>query len=76
MQLRNRELLGQFQQRYREVTLTAFAHPQANLKKSMTQENLSNLLYTANEDLARGRQMLGCIMDDVKMISFDEIRTI
>ncbi|KAE9022593.1 hypothetical protein PR001_g11599 [Phytophthora rubi] len=71
MPLLQRAMLEQYHEAFIEVTLTAEVAPRAKLHRGMTHNALVALLFAANTDSARGRQMIGRLMDDVKMLYFD-----
>ncbi|KAE9339352.1 hypothetical protein PF008_g11610 [Phytophthora fragariae] len=76
MPLLQRAMMEQFHETHIEVTLMADIPPRAKLRKNMTHHTVLDLLYTANADSARGRQMIGRVMDDVKNLHFDGIHTL
>ncbi|KAE9311417.1 hypothetical protein PR003_g20023 [Phytophthora rubi] len=69
-------MVEQFHETHMEVTLTADISPRAKLRRNMTHQTVLALLYAANADSARGRQMIDRVMDDVKLIHFDGIHTL
>ncbi|KAE9275066.1 hypothetical protein PF008_g29436 [Phytophthora fragariae] len=76
MPLLHRAMVEQFHETHMEVTLTADISPRAKLRRNMTHQTVLALLYAANADSARGRQMIDRVMDDVKLIHFDGIHTL
>ncbi|KAE9007060.1 hypothetical protein PR001_g17058 [Phytophthora rubi] len=76
MQLLERAAIEQFHEVHCEVMLTAAVSPSAKLRRGMTHNALAAQLFSANTDSAKGKQMIGRLMDDVKMLFFDGVHTL
>ncbi|KAE9282813.1 hypothetical protein PR003_g27303 [Phytophthora rubi] len=71
-----RAIIEQYHGIHLETPLTADVDPRARLRKSMTHNTILGMLYAANGDTARGRQMISRLMEDVKRLHFDGIHTL
>ncbi|KAE9292768.1 hypothetical protein PF008_g24978 [Phytophthora fragariae] len=71
-----RAIIEQYHGIHLETPLTADVDPRARLRKTMTHNTILGMLYAANGDTARGRQMISRLMEDVKRLHFDGIHTL
>ncbi|KAG6616070.1 uncharacterized protein IUM83_03737 [Phytophthora cinnamomi] len=71
-----RAMVEQFHETHVEATLTADIPPQVPLRKGMTHLALFEELFSSNQNVRHGKEMIDRMMRDVKMLYFDGNHTL